>query len=64
MFHLDTIKNVGKPTSYTQTSTCAYQGVRNVRFSDVFRGIKTEDWEEKGRAYATGKYLLNVQRFI
>ena len=23
------------------------QGVRNVRFSDVFKGIKRENWKEK-----------------
>ena len=31
-----------------RTRTCAYQGVRNVMFSDDFVGIKREHWKEKG----------------
>ena len=27
---------------------CVYQGVRSVRFSEVFRGIKRKHWGKKG----------------
>ena len=34
--------------SYPHTRACAYQGVRNIRFSDLFKGIKREHWDEIG----------------
>ena len=30
-----------------RTRTCAYQGVKNLRFFDVSTGIKREHWEDK-----------------
>ena len=50
MFPFDPPENIIKPKIYhptIRTRTCAYWRVRNVRFSDVFRGIKRENWEEK-----------------
>ena len=51
MSPFDPLENIRKPNiSYPLicTRTSAYQGVRNVRFSDVSMGIKREHWEEKG----------------
>ena len=50
-FPFDLPENIRKPNisqPLIGTGTCAYQGVRNVKFSDVFRGIKKERWVEKG----------------
>ena len=38
--------NISYPLIHTRT--CAYQGVTNIGFADVFRGIKREHWGEKG----------------
>ena len=51
MFPFDPPDNIKKPKisySLIRTRTYPYQGVRNVRFFDVFREIKMEPWEEKG----------------
>ena len=50
MIPFDSPENITKSNiSYPliRTRGCANQGVRNVRFSDFFRGIKREYWEEK-----------------
>ena len=52
MFPFDTLKTSENlaflKARYAHVCTCAYQGVRNARCSDVFRGIHREHWEEKG----------------
>ena len=52
MFPFDTLKTSENlaflKARYAHLCTCAYQGVRNARCSDVFRGIHREHWEKKG----------------
>ena len=50
MFPFDPPENIRKLNiSYLliRTRTCAYQGVRNIRRSDIFSGVKRKHCEEK-----------------
>ena len=45
LFPFDPYENIRKPNIFyplIRTRTCAYQGVKNIRFSDVFRGDQKE----------------------
>ena len=50
MFSFDSPENIRNPNisnPVIRTRTYACQGVRNVAFSDVFRGINKKHWEKK-----------------
>ena len=68
MFPLGPSENIKKPNIsllLIRTCACAYQEIRNVRFSEVFMGIKREHWKEKRltEAYSERCQTYKVERF-